>query len=154
MATITVGTNSYVTEAELQTYADDRGITIAAADLSVLLIQAMDYIETRAFKGSKTDPSQALEWPRSGVYLNGTELDDTIVPDAIKQAQMAAALIYDTGADLLGSVAPRVTAERVGEVSVQYSDKGNQTTLYPKLTALLRNYLANGGGFQFEVRRG
>jgi hypothetical protein len=114
----------------------------------------MDYIETRAFKGSKTDPSQALEWPRSGVYLNGTELDDTIVPDAIKQAQMAAALIYDTGADLLGSVAPRVTAERVGEVSVQYSDKGNQTTLYPKLTALLRNYLASGGGFQFEVRRG
>jgi hypothetical protein len=154
MATITVGTNSYVTEAELQTYADDRGITIAAADLSVLLIQAMDYIETRAFKGSKTDPSQALEWPRSGVYLNGAELDDTAVPDAIKQAQMAAALICDTGADLLGSVAPRVTAERVGEVSVQYSDKGNQTTLYPKLTALLRNYLANGGGFQFGVRRG
>ena len=156
MATITVGENSYVTVTELETYATDRGLSIAAADPSVLLIQAVDYIETRSFKGSKTDPAQALEWPRSGVYLNGAELDDSVVPEAVKQAQMTAALIYDTGADLLGEVGPRVTQETVvGAVSVSYSDTGNQTTLYPKLTALLRNYLTNaGGGMNFEVRRG
>ena len=64
MATIIVGTNSYVTEAELQTYADDRGIVIQGADLSVLLINAMDYIETRSYSGQKFDADQSLEFPR------------------------------------------------------------------------------------------
>jgi hypothetical protein len=52
MATITVGINSYVTELELVTYAADRAIIIAATDKTVLLIKAMDYLETRSFSGT------------------------------------------------------------------------------------------------------
>ena len=64
MAIITVGTNSYATELELTTYASDRGITITAADKTVLLIKAMDYLETRQFIGTKTVYNQALQFPR------------------------------------------------------------------------------------------
>ena len=151
MATITVGTNSYVTESELQTYADDRGATINAADLSVLLIQAMDYLETRNYRGEKKDDTQALEWPRSRI----TGVDEATVPQKIKDAQMTLALIYDGGGDPLGEIERRVIQETVeGAVSVSYSEKGNQSTLYPKLTALLQGLLAAGsGGGSFAVVR-
>jgi len=149
MATISVGDNSYVTEAELQTYADDRGATINASDSSVLLIQAMDYLETRNYRGSKTDDTQSLEWPRSGI----DGLDENTVPQRIKDAQMVLALIYDGGGDPLGQIDPRVIQQSVdGAVSVSFSDKGNQTTLFPKLTALLKDYLASGSG-TFDVVR-
>ena len=61
MATIVVedgsgktDSNSYIDEAGLTTYATDRGITLTAADdaaKAALLIQAMDYIEQKNFKG-------------------------------------------------------------------------------------------------------
>ena len=59
MATIIVETgagltnsNSYVSEADLATYATDRGITITGT-AAVLIIQAMDYLESRQFLGTK-----------------------------------------------------------------------------------------------------
>ena len=53
-----------VTEAELTTYASDRGITIATVDKTTLLIKAMDYIEVQLFKGVKTVSTQALQFSR------------------------------------------------------------------------------------------
>lgn len=148
MATIIVGDNSYVTEAELTTYATDRGATVSG-DASALLIQAMDYLETRVYVGSKTDEAQDLEWPRAG-----TDYANTVVPQKLKDAQMTLALLYDNDEDPLGTLGPRVTQETVtGAVSVSYSDKGNQSNVYRKVNALLRPLLA-GGGSAFEVRRG
>lgn len=154
MATITVGENSYVTETELTTYATDRGLTLTGTK-DVLLIQAMDWLELKPFKGSKTVATQDLEWPRTDVFVNGTELDDTVVPERIKQAQMAAAILIDSGADLQPTVEQRVIAESVaGAVSVQYSDKGNQSPVFTKLNGLLRDYVTNSGGMSFDVVRG
>ena len=153
MATITVGTNSYVTEAELTAYATDRGITLTGTT-DVLLIKAMDWLELQPFKGDKATDGQALEWPRSGVYVGGTLLPDDAVPERIKQAQMAAAVLIDGGADLMPTVEPRVIAESVdGAVSVRYSDKGNQTPVYTSLNALIRDYVKNAGGMSFDLVR-
>lgn len=153
MATITVGTNSYNTQAELTTYATDRDITLTGT-ADVLLIQAMDWLELRSFKGAKTDPAQSLEWPRTGVLVNGVTVADDVVPERIKQAQLAAAVMIDQGADLLPTVEQRVIAESVaGAVSVQYSDKGNQSPVFTKLNALIRDYVT-GSGMSFEVTRG
>lgn len=154
MATITVGTNSYATEAELTTYASDRGITLSGSP-DVLLIQAMDWLELRPFKGSKTSDSQDLEWPRSGVMVNGSELDDSEIPERIKTAQIVAAINIDQGADLQPTVGPRVLSERVeGAVSRSYSDKGNQSPIHTQLNALIRDFVTNAGGMSFTVKRG
>ena len=67
---VVAGANSYVTEAELTTYAADRGITLTAAT-DVLLIKAMDYIESLSFIGTKFSEGQSLQWPRSNVYIDG-----------------------------------------------------------------------------------
>ena len=61
MATIVVETgsgsttaNSYVSEQELTTYASDRGVTLTGT-ASVLIIQAMDYLESKMFVGTKSN---------------------------------------------------------------------------------------------------
>jgi hypothetical protein len=133
----------YVTEAELSAYAVARGITLNLAT-SITLTRALDYIESRSYKGEKTDPLQTLQFPRDG---------DTTVPDDVKNAQMVAAIIYDGGDDPMGAIGPRVLSNTVvGAVAQTYSDKGNQATLYPHLSALLRPYLLSSGT-QFVVSR-
>ena len=144
MATITVGTNSYVTEAELATYAADRAITIEAADTSVLLIKAMDYIENRRFSGFKTTSEQALQFPR-----NGSET----VPEAIKNAQMVAALLIDEGFDLTLVIEPQVKREKIDAIEVEYQDNAASQNRYTLLDSLLAPYLAYGGIGSFGVSR-
>lgn len=140
MAVITVGTNSYVTEAELTTYATDRGETITG-DLSVLLIKAMDYIETRRYIGVKTDFDQALQWPRevcTGQY--GCEIDNQVVPQDIKDAQMVAALIVDGGDDLQPTVDRATKREKVDVIEVEYQENAIATKRYQKLDDILSKY--------------
>lgn len=130
MATIIVGENSYVTEAELTTYSADRGITLTGSP-DVLLIKAMDYLDTQNL--IVPDP----------------------VPEQIKTAQLVAAMLIDSGEDLLAPQGQRVLSESVaGAVSVSYSDSGRQSTYYPQLAALLRPYLGSAGGNTFSIARG
>lgn len=136
----------YATESDLSSYADARGIALTRPE-SQTLQQALDWLELQPFSGSKTDPEQALEFPRNG---------DTVVPAKIKTAQLVAAMIYDGGGDPLAAITPRVTQETVfGAVSVSYSDSGPSTPLYPQLSALIRPYLTAGsmGGANFRVAR-
>jgi hypothetical protein len=130
---------------DLTAYATARGVTLTG-NLSVLLTKALDWLELQPFSGSKTDPDQALEFPRDGAAT---------VPDKIKTAQLVAAMIYDAGGDPMAPLQPRVLSERVeGAVAVTYSENGPLSTLYPQLTALLRGYLAGGSGAnQFAVVR-
>lgn len=160
MAVITVGTNSYVTEAELATYASDRGVTIAA-DKTVLLIKAMDYLEAREFIGQKTDYTQALQWPRivceqfgytrpnsyeSNLTYNDQycEYDSAVVPQGIKNAQMIAALLIDSGEDLQPSVGRAVKREKVDVLEVEYMDTATSTTQYRSLQDALKPFVISG----------
>ena len=145
MATIIVGENSYASEAELTSYTADRDITLTGSP-DILLIKGMDWLELQPFSGYKTDSDQPLEFPRNG---------DTTVPDKIKTAQLVAAVLIDSGEDLMAPQGQRVLSESVaGAVSVSYSDTGRQSTYYPQLGRLLRPFLGNGGGYSFEVARG
>jgi len=135
----------YATDTELLAYAAARDITLAGSP-DTLLTKALDWLDLQPFSGAKTDPGQVLEFPRNG---------ETVVPANIKTAQMVAAVLVDTGEDLMAPLAQRVLSESVaGAVSVTYSDTGRQSTYYPQLAYLLRPYLGSLGGNIFEVRRG
>ena len=153
---IIVGTNSYVTEAELTAYATDRGVTIVAADKAVLLIKAMDYIETRMFIGTKTVYNQPLQWPRilcgSTLYsqypLNYNsvpcEYDSATVPTQIKNAQMIAALLIDSGYDLQSTLSQAVKREKVDVIEVEYQDNTTSSEQFRSLNDILRPFLQSG----------
>lgn len=147
MATITVGTNSYIDASELSAYAADRG-AVLTGDIAVLLIRAMDFLESQRYVGTRV--SADLSWPRTGVSIDGIKIDG--VPQQIKDAQAEIALIYDQGGDLYATLDRPVRSESVDVLSVEYASGGNQNPVYPRVMALLSPFLASGG--QLAVSRG
>jgi hypothetical protein len=133
---IVVGENSYVTEQELLDYAAAREITVSGTP-EVLLIKAMDWLELRSYKGTKTEETQDLEFPRNG---------DTEVPKAIKTAQVITAILIDQGEDFWGVVEPAIKSERIeGAIDIEYQEGGASSNRYPQLDNLLSPYLVNTG---------
>jgi len=137
--------NSYVTTAELSTYASARGVTITgtAADL---LIQAMDYIESRNFIGYRYTQDQALQWPRSYVYIDGFMVAITTIPQLLKDAQCEVALAIDAGNNPLVTLERDTKSETVGPVSVTYMDNTRSQVYVQKIHAKLRKLVHYSGG--------
>ena len=138
--TIVAGANSYVSAADLSTYATDRGITIAGT-AAVLLIQAMDYIEQLPFQGMKYTSGQALQWPRGGVYIDGYYVDTETIPQLLIDAVCEVALAIDADNNPLDVIERQVASESVGPISVTYVtgayDQTYLTAVQNKLSKLL-----------------
>jgi len=154
--------NSYVSVSDTRAFAEARGVVLPDDDaaVEVLLIKAMDYIESFRgdFQGSKLSAAQVLQWPRSGVFVDGYAVAKTEIPELLPKAQ--AQLACD--AFTLGTLTPVgdgrvVVEERVeGAVDVKYADHGDNNP-QPQLTAaraLLAPLMQSGGisGFGVSVR--
>lgn len=149
MATIIVETgagltnsNSYVSEADLATYATDRGITITGT-AAVLIIQAMDYLESRQFLGTKSDIDQALQWPRFGVEVDSYYVDSDEIPTLLKQAEMEICIAIDGGVDPLANQGRETKREKVGDLEVEYAVGARPDTYLTAAEAKLRKLLVN-----------
>jgi len=144
---LVVGVDTYADSTALEAYALARGIELAG-DSEVLLIKAMDYLESRTYKGEKTVRTQPLQWPRTGVYMaDGYVLDSTVVPADIIRAQCQLACDADRF-DLIGSGAS-VKSKTVGDVSVTYVDGSRQFSVLAN--NILAPYLA-AAGFSWVTR--
>lgn len=149
MATIIVETgagltnsNSYVSEADLATYAADRGVTVTGT-AAVLIIQAMDYLESRQFLGTKSDITQALQWPRFGVEVDAYYVDADEIPTLLKQAEMEICISIDGGDDPLTNLSRETKREKVGDLEVEYAVGARPDTYLTAAEAKLRKLLVN-----------
>ncbi len=151
--------NSYISEAELVTYAADRGITLVG-DPSVLIIRAMDYLESQSFKGYKTSNGQPLEWPRSCVIIDivgfcgcGRYFPNDEIPQLLIDALAEIAIAIDQDEDPTASVQPAVKSETVDVISVTYKDNASSVVINRKIGIKLNKLLDNSGG-GFKVVKG
>lgn len=146
--------NTYATEAELLQYADDRATTLAG-NCNTLLIRAMDYIEQQSFKGEKNTKAQALQWPRINVWIDGFTVDNTEIPQLLKDAQLEAALAVDAGNNPMASIGRETKREKLEGLEVEYMDGARGDTfnraLETKLTRLLKT--SGGGGMNASAWR-
>lgn len=145
---IVADANSYITYDYALSYHALRGNSAWAAasdaDRQYAIIratQAIDSIYKSKWKGSPTEyGTQELEWPRQNVIVNGAELDDDLIPAAIKKAVCEAALRELASAN---SMTPDL--ERGGEikrvkadvVEVEYMEGANSTTTFTAIDGLL-----------------
>lgn len=153
--TIVAGANSYVTETELENYAEDRGVTLGG-DPAVLLVAAADYLETfrNQYRGALVDRDQPLAWPRDGAVIEGFAWDDDEIPRQVLLAQMIVAVEIGAGEDPLNPPAALpVVKERVeGAVEVQYAAPvGFKLSKTSKARALI-NALTQGAGYLRIIR--
>lgn len=158
-----LGANSYVTDAEFLEYAAARGVIIPvdAAAREVLLIKAMDYIESydSRFQGQRAyGYDQPLSWPRGLVYFNGYLWDYSVIPEPLKKAQMVLAITAQT-IELLPNTAAStggaISRKTVGPITIEYANGSGESSAsaptVPLAVSLLRPLL--GGGRQLKVVR-
>ncbi len=131
---------AYATDTELNTYASDRGITISGT-ASQLLTLAHDYIESLEFIGEKTQDDQPDQWPRNDAYVDGVELDNTIVPEGIKEAEIQTAIAIDQGNSPFATVTPGIKSESVDTISVEFQDGASNRSFDPMVRLKLRKYI-------------
>lgn len=146
--------NSYASEAELQQYATDRGLTIAGTE-AVLLINAMDYLESLNYIGTKYRDDQPLQWPRADVVIDGFGVNSSVIPAELKRGQMAVAMAIDEGNGPLDVVERGVKREAVDSLEIEYMDNAPPDVIVKTINAALRKLLATGGagGTSFRVVR-
>lgn len=138
--------NSYVTVAEIKSYADLRGITYPVdAQIEQNAILATDYLQSKCYLGELVEETQPLLWPRQDVWVNGLELSSTAIPDDIKNAQIELALAqYQQNILNDGSESGTdIKREKTGEIETEYYEGGKSSVFNSQRVNLyLQKYLA------------
>lgn len=149
--------NSYVSESEVSTWATNRGYTLSDT-VSQLIYKSMDYLETLAFIGLKETETQALQWPRTGVWIDGFYIEPTTIPQDLKNAQMALCVILDSGNgnfDPMDNTERAIKREKVGELELEYADSAANREIMTGINKHLRKLIKSGSqGSAFMVSRG
>lgn len=120
--------NSYVSVDDTRTYAENRGVTLPVDDdaIAAMLIKATDYLEALAckYQGQKTNCSQSLQWPRSGVVICCENFASDAIPKQLKSAQAALVIAQNDGLVLQPNITAGdfVTEETVGPITTKYAN--------------------------------
>ena len=130
--TATVGSasaNSYVTETEVDTYADEMGGANALAweessERLQLMIRSTRALDALFWLGQKAASTQALQWPRDYVVdpdsPTGEYFDDDAIPTRIKRAQMELVLAMAGGFEMSGAF-DSIKSKEMDGVRIDYA---------------------------------
>ncbi|MEQ1976644.1 DnaT-like ssDNA-binding protein [Xenorhabdus sp. SGI240] len=147
--------NSYASIEDVKQFATQRGYSLPDDSvLPSLLFQAMDYLDTKQWKGSKANKNQPLAFPRKGIYVDGEPVPDDVIPTPLINVQCRLA-VDSLEYDLTPTVGGEVLSEAVsGAVSVSYAEGTNSGRPNMSwLNSMLRDFLS-GSGVTFKVFRG
>lgn len=155
------GANTFISKTDADTYHEYRGhaswALASEANRNIALINGADYLCRKyrlAWKGARYDEDQALCWPRSGVSNeDGVALDYDVIPQAVKDAQCEAALIYLTE-DMQESQdrGGMIQREKVDVIEVEYMAGAMTGKKYPAIDSLLSGLLKSTG-FSVPIER-
>lgn len=125
--------NSYVTDLEYTDYATLKGLTVAAtAELrEVDILAGADYILSRepSLQGYRVSSTQALSFPRVGVFLYGYAVNSDVIPVNVKNAQMEAAAYNTSGSLLSNSEVTNTQTEKLDTLSITYFKGGSSSNV-------------------------
>jgi hypothetical protein len=133
------GANSYVSVNDFVTWADARGLTYPAyPDIEQKIYRAMDYIESLSFIGQKNSETQALQWPRAYVLVDGYGVDSDEIPAQLKLAVYEAVKLEIDGDSKLTPTERETEKEKIGDIEVTYASSSGMKRQTPALTRALK----------------
>ena len=153
--------NTYVTEAQLEAYAEGLGVTLSG-ELEPMLRKAAEFIDSHEanLKGTRVEREQAMAFPRNGIYIDGWYWTSTEIPRQVILCQMALALDINAGVDLYNKpVNPSLVAKRKrveGAVEVEYAEASvtaQKLSRSSRSDALLNSLLKYNGLVGLEMVR-
>ena len=138
--------NSYVTVANYDSYLNARytGRTdISDTQAEAYILRAMDYFETLNFIGTKATETQALQWPRGAVVIDGYGKDNNEIPKEVLIAVYELAYGFEQGYGINDPISRETVKEKIGEIEVEYKSSSADRTLLPAATQALRKLIKN-----------
>lgn len=150
---IITGANSYATVACLESYAESMG-EILVIDADVLIRKSAMYVESLNHKGFKLTKDQSMQYPRSGVVIDGFAVLTTEIPTLLISLQCEVAIAINAGNDPLSTIDRVVKREKVGPIEIEYADNAAPFAYNRRITALERQLVGGVDGGTFEVTRG
>jgi hypothetical protein len=154
--------NTYIDVAYMREYAEIMGIVLDSDDEKVKaqILQAMPFIEGQPYTGQRSDPAQALAWPRKLATIDCySQIADSIIPEGIKRAQAAATALIVGGVDLYPVIEGQfITKEKVGPIETEYSDEFLATVdgmpVYGSVMTYLNQFFCETGGYRLSRKFG
>jgi hypothetical protein len=140
--TLVANANSYVSVGDYIAWADARGLTYPSyPQIEQKILRAMDYIESRHFVGQKHEETQALQWPRDYVFIDGYSVESNEIPKELKIAVYEAVKIEIDGDSKLTASERETVSEKIGDISVTYKSGSGMKRNTPALTNALRKLI-------------
>lgn len=146
MPTVTIGSNTYDVYADLptaQAYLAAQLTAITWNDpnttpdqQSAALVSMTRVLDRQKWQGEQTDGYETHAWPRSGlIYADGTDVDPTIVPDALVNACMEGAAQLLDGSTLEDvSTTQNITRSlKAGSVQIEYFREIDGSPRFPQV---------------------
>jgi len=137
---------SYVSESDLVIYAAARGVTLTSSTVSAreaILVQGVDYVESKSFIGDKRTQAQSLQWPRYNVVIDDFTVDSDVIPQLLIDALCEVAISIDGGTNPLANLGRETIMEKVDVLEVEYSKSAHAQTYLTaaetKLSKLVKN---------------
>ena len=161
--------NSYVTLAEANAYFEtvphDEHWTGSDDKKNRVLITATRYLDNFEYYGTRCSTTQALKWPRKDYKVDGVKIDETYIPQPIKNATFELAhSLLEKGEALVGTTGTQGTYEQVelGDLKVKFKDSSqtpgvinNILDIYPWLESFLGAYMRSGAtNYAVTIQRG
>lgn len=149
---------SYVSVADATTrhaaLGDDTWAALTTAQMEEALRRATNYM-TQAYRtrwtGLRRHSTQALDWPRYDVCVDGFYIDSDSVPADIANACADLALKAAAG-DLNADLERAVIREKVGPLETEYSPHSSQAVRYRSIDMALAPYLTGSSAMARVVR--
>jgi len=145
--------DSYITVATAETYNSDRNrsdwSSLSAGEKEASLRRATSFLDTAYnWKGELNDTANNHAWPRADVEDDeGRDIDNTTIPDRIKDACAELAYIDAVEAELLPVSGDSETQSvKAGSVEIEYADSQGTGTSLTRIKRLVSGLANNVSG--------
>lgn len=166
----TSGANSYASFDEIIDFAAYRNVDLTTVDENTVIgwaILGMDFIESfrDEFQGSKTNPTQPLQWPRTAytrpfartqaqILIDGNAVAVDEIPQTLVNAQCQLVIEQSRGVKLQPTSNPNAIVKtiKIGPITREFFASDNQPLL-PAFIAFLSPLLNFGTGMALHTVR-
>jgi hypothetical protein len=141
------------------TFHSNRGNTLWATMTTTEKEQALRRFTEHArgryqgrWKGDRVYSTQALDFPRIGLCVDGFAVLSNIVPVEVQNAWALGAFKAASG-DLDPDLTQTVKRKKVGPIEVEYADNSSQAKRFKAIDQILGPYLTGMGGANVRLVR-
>jgi len=143
---------SYISVTDADTRQAALGLTdwagLSTAEKEQLLRQAADYmlqVYRSGWKGNRMLSTQALDFPRYGIVVDGFDIGNDVVPAEVANACADLALQANSGV-LLVNQGQKVIKKKIAVLETTYEPSSSPVVRYSAIDGMLAPYLDGMGG--------